>query len=357
MSHKEKIFHNLFVLELANNHWGDIDRGLRIIREHGKLVKKYGINAAMKFQFRETKSFIHPDFLDSEVSSKDKELHSAPGTNTRYVKKTLSTLLSEDEYKILLDETRKYGMHTMSTPFDEDSVAMCKRLNVDIMKIASQDAKSWTIIEKIAKLNKPTIISNGGHEIGDLDKVVEHFAKVNVPLAINHCVSLYPSEDSELELNQVDFLKNRYPNNVIGFSTHEYSDWTSSVMITYAKGARSWERHIDIEANGIPVSKYCSLPHQVEEWFKAFKKAEEMCGHDGNSQRVIPEKEKEYISSVSRGIYATRELPAGFKITKENLNKDFYLAIPAQTGQRTSRDLNEVFTLNKKVGKDKPIMQ
>ena len=44
-------------------------------------------------------------------------------------------------------------------------------------------------------------------------------------------------------------------------------------MIAYAKGARTFERHIDIEADGIPVSPYCTLPEQCDEWFKAFQQA------------------------------------------------------------------------------------
>ena len=100
-------------------------------------------------------------------------------------------------------------------------------------------------------------------------------------MALNHCVSLYPTEDRELELNQIDFLKNRYPGHIIGFSTHEYHDWTSSMLIAYAKGARTFERHIDIDKDGIPVSKYCSLPHQIDTWFKAYHKAREMCGPPG----------------------------------------------------------------------------
>ena len=31
------LFENLFVLELANNHWGRVERGLKIIRDHGRL--------------------------------------------------------------------------------------------------------------------------------------------------------------------------------------------------------------------------------------------------------------------------------------------------------------------------------
>ena len=55
------------------------------------------------------------------------------------------------------------------------------------------------------------------------------FGSRGIPLAINHCVSLYPSEDSEVELNQIDFLRERYPQLTIGYSTHEYHDWNSSV--------------------------------------------------------------------------------------------------------------------------------
>ena len=62
----------------------------------------------------------------------------------------------------------------------------------------------------------------------DMDDIVTFFPNRNIPLAINHCVSIYPSEDPELEINQIDFLRNRFPNNTIGFSTHEYSDWTYS---------------------------------------------------------------------------------------------------------------------------------
>ena len=65
-------------------------------------------------------------------------------------------------------------------------------------------------------------------------------------------------------MNQIDFLRDRYPDHVIGFSTHEYHDWTSSMLIAYAKGARTFERHIDIERDGVTVSPYCSLPTQVD---------------------------------------------------------------------------------------------
>src|SRR6266478_6061323 len=103
----------------------------------------------------------------------------------------------------------------------ETSVDKCAEFGVQIIKIASSDIKDWFLIEKIATTHKPVIISTGGSSLRDLDDVVTFFNRRNIPLAINHCVSLYPSEDGELELNQVRFLIDRYPENVIGFSSHE----------------------------------------------------------------------------------------------------------------------------------------
>ena len=163
---------------------------------------------------------------------------------------------------------RRSGCIPMATPFDEASVDRCVDLDIPFLKLASSDINDWVLIEKIASTKKPVIASTGGSSLKDVDDLVTFFENRRIPLALNHCVSLYPSEDFELELNQIDFLRDRYPGTTIGFSTHEYHDWSSSIMMAYAKGARTFERHVDIEADGIPVSPYCSLPHQIDEWFR-----------------------------------------------------------------------------------------
>ncbi len=148
----------------------------------------------------------------------------------------------------------------MATPFDEQSVDLCVELKLPLLKLASSDLNDWVLIEKMATTRLPVIASTGGSSLKDTDDLVTFFENRNIPLALNHCVSLYPSEDAELELNQIDFLCNRYPGVTIGFSTHEYHDWSVSMMMAYAKGARTFERHIDIATDGIAVSPYCSQP-------------------------------------------------------------------------------------------------
>jgi sialic acid synthase SpsE len=330
-------FEDLFVLELANNHWGNLQRGLEIIKQFNRVVRYNNIRAAIKFQFRDVDTFIHKDFIARE--------------DIRYIKKTVDTRLSRQDFATLVDYTRDKAMFPMATAFDERSVDLCVDLGLDIIKLASSDINDWFLIEKIAQTKKPVIASTGGSSLKDTDDLVAFFANRDIPLAVNHCVALYPTEDNELDLNQIDFLRRRYPKNTIGFSSHEYHDWRSSMLIAYAKGARTFERHIDIDADGIPVSPYCSLPQQADVWFKAFKKAKEMCGNPGIQKRIPPKKEIEYLDALVRGLYLKRDLPVGHVLQAE----DLYLAIPLQKGQLSCREWFVDMKLGRPLNMDDPL--
>jgi N-acetylneuraminate synthase len=320
----DALFTDLFVLELANNHWGKLERGLKIVRDFAAVVRANKVKAAIKLQFRDVDHFIHPDFKGNK--------------DIRYISKTEATKLTFKEFETLVKAVRDEGCIPMATPFDEPSVDLCVAFDMPVIKIASSDANDWPLLHKIASVGRPAIVSSGGCSDRDLDAVVGFFDKRNVPLAVNHCVSLYPSEDNQLELNQIDYLRHRYPGHVIGYSTHEYSSWDASMYMSYAKGARTWERHIDIDYEGVPVSKYCSLPHQVDAWFKAYHKAREMSGGDADHRRDLSKGEVEYLNALVRGVYAKRDLPAGHKIDGDAFGRDFYLAIPLRRGQLSCRE-------------------
>ena len=335
---KHKIFNDLFVLEIANNHWGSLNRGLKIIRDFARVVKKNKIKAAIKFQFRDVDNFVHSNYKQNE--------------EIRYVNKTIKTKISWQDMKVMIDEVSKNGMLTMATPFDEFSISKCKELNLDLVKIASSDAKDKNLIKEISNLKIPTIASSGGCFLENLDWMYDFFKQSNVPFALNHCVSLYPSEDNQLELNQIDFLKNRYKDIVIGFSTHEYTSWDYSMMIAYAKGARTFERHIDINYNDVPVSKYCSLPSQVDVWFKAFHKAKELCGNTEDKIRSIKNEELEYLDKLVRGVYFRESMQSNSVVTVE----DVYFAIPKLEGQISCQEFRESMIIKRNVNKCSPLM-
>lgn len=337
MTINRDVFEDLFVLELANNHWGRLERGKRIVDDFAKVVRYNGVRASIKLQLRDVSTFIHKDHMTR--------------TDVRYIKKTVDTQMPQADFVALVEHIKRSGCIPMATPFDEKSVDFLDRLDLPIIKIASSDLNDWVLIERIAKSKKPVIASTGGSSLKDIDDLVTFFENRNIPLAINHCVSLYPTEDHQLELNQIDFLRKRYPGVTIGLSTHEYHDWHSSMLISYAKGARTFERHIDIEADGVTVSPYCTLPEQADLWFKAFKKAKEMCGGSHHEKRVPSREEVMYLDALVRGVYARRDLMAGDLLSDE----DVYLAIPLLKGQLSCRELIAGERLAQAVMKDGPV--
>jgi len=318
---KSNIFDDLFVLEMASNHQGDVNRGLRIIDTFSKIARFNNVKTAIKLQFRDLDNFVHKDFVNRE--------------DIRYVKRVAETKLTKQEFSVLVEAIRGKGCIPMSTPFDEKSVDLCVEFEMQIIKVASADNNDWTLLEKIAKTKKPVIVSTGGMSKKDLDDLVTFFENRNIPLAINHCIAAYPHEDSECELSQIEYLRKRYPGLTIGYSCHEYHDWTASVQMAYAMGCRTFERHVDINDDGFQVATYSSLPAQIDTWFKAWKKAREMYGNPAHDRRVPIDREITYLDSYVRGVYAKRDLKKGHLLSEG----DVYLAIPLQKKQISSREL------------------
>jgi N-acetylneuraminate synthase len=136
-----ELFEDLFVLEMANNHWGKVERGLEIIRQHSRIVRFNNVRAAIKLQFRDVDNFIHKDF---------RERH-----DVRYIKKTLDTRMTREHYAALTAAIKKASCIPMATPFDESSVDLCVELGIPIIKIASSDMNDWVLLERIAATKRP----------------------------------------------------------------------------------------------------------------------------------------------------------------------------------------------------------
>ena len=78
------------------------------------------------------------------------------------------------------------------------------------MEILTRKKKQSTFFYKYLHMRFSEVVQlvSESESEKDLDDLVRFFEKRDIPLAINHCVSLYPSEDDELELDQIDYLKN-----------------------------------------------------------------------------------------------------------------------------------------------------
>ncbi|MGE3809797.1 MAG: N-acetylneuraminate synthase family protein [Gemmataceae bacterium] len=314
-------FKDLFVLDLANNHNGDVQHALRIVRGVGEVVAGRKVRAALKFQFRQLDTFVHPAHKQQSPY--------------KYPKRFIDTRLSNEEFGRLAQEVRSLGMITMATPFDEESVDVIEGMGLDVIKIASCSATDWPLLERVAEANKPVIVSTGGLSWKEIDDLVSFFDHRRVHFAIMHCVSIYPTPPELLQLNQINQLRERYPGRTIGFSTHEDPDALSPVQVALAKGAEMYERHVGLKSDTDELNGYSSTPEQIDRWIGAALSARALCGA---ALRLPPlEAEVKSLDGLKRGVYANKDLEEGVNVERG----DVYFAMPCEPGQLTSGEYGQ----------------
>jgi len=329
-------FEDLFVLDLANNHQGQLEHGRSIVRQAGEVVRKNNIRAGLKFQFRQLDTFIHPAHQRGSVA--------------KQIDRFLSTQLTRDEFQKLFEEVNKQGMQTICTPFDEGSVDVIDDMGFDIIKVASCSARDWPLLEKISSVHLPVIFSTGGLSLVDIDNLVSFFEHRGNDFAIMHCVSIYPIPDENFQLNQIGKLIERNPNRVIGWSTHEDPDATVPVCMAVAKGARMFERHIGVETQDIKLNAYSSTPHQLDLWLKSWRHARTLCGAE--ERPPATDVEKKSLDSLRRGVYARKRIRAGQKLASDLV----YFAMPYVDGQLESGRWNGNLCAEDTVDADEPVL-
>ena len=166
----------LIILEMANNHMGDVEHGKLMIDEFAKTVSSFKnkFDFAWKFQFRDLDTFIHRDYKDRD--------------DLKYVKRFKETNLSLEQFLELKDYAKQNGFFTMCTAFDEPSVDRILEMEFDIAKVASCSFTDWPLLNKVKDLDIPIIISTAGASLKDIDNVVSFMQHREKDFSLMHCV-------------------------------------------------------------------------------------------------------------------------------------------------------------------------
>ena len=330
----------LVILEMANNHMGDIHHGKLIVDALADVTKPYSgsLNFAIKYQFRELTTFIHEDFK---------------GGDLKFVKRFEETLLNDDQWDELIGHTRDQGFSLIITPFDEPSVDRALKYDVDIIKIASCSLADWPLIETIGQANTEVIFSTAGANLSNIDNMVAFFSNRNIDATLMHCVGLYPTPDDALNIGQISFYKERYANLRIGYSTHESPDQEYTGALAYALGGRVFEKHVALETEEYAMNAYSVSPEHLKVWLETLHSSIAAVG-ETSSKINNSEEETGSLRGLQRAIYAKK----GIKMGEIIKGSDVYYAIPAlenayvanefskYTEFKASRDIakNEVVT-------------
>lgn len=309
----------LFILEMANNHMGDIDHGVRIVHDFAEVAKEFNFNFAFKLQYRDIKTFIHPDYRGRY--------------DVRLVKRFSETHLEKVQRLKLLHAIKESGFISMCTAFDEVSVDEIVADGYDILKIASCSFSDWPLLEKAAQTDLPIVISCGGASIKQIDNVVAFLKHREKDFVLMHCVAEYPTTNEKLQLNQLAYLQQRYPGVRIGYSTHEAPTETLPVSMAITKGCSIFEKHVGVPTETITLNSYSANPDQVRAWLKAAELARLINGAEGfRPESTVAEKKS--LSELHRGVFVKRDVKAGEALSLE----DVFMSIPAPEGCVLAQD-------------------
>ena len=317
------IFDDLFIFEMANSHQGSVEHGIDIIHAMGKIARKHNIKAAVKLQYRNLDTFIHPDYKDR--------------TDVNHIPRFMSTRLTYDQFTQLVNAIREEGMIAMSTPFDEDSVGWCMDQGIDIIKVASCSALDWPFLTEVAKTQKPIIISTGGKTLSDIDKLYNFFTHKGCEFAFLHCIAEYPAPMERLQLDFIDRMNRRYPEVTIGYSGHEDPDDNTVPMLAIAKGARILERHVGLPTETISLNAYSMNPEQADRWVQAAINAKSMCSTKKENDKYVSQEEIDSLNSLMRGVYLKKAIKQGEEIHRE----DVFFAMPCHDKQMNSGEFSD----------------
>lgn len=220
------------IAEIGHNHQGKLET----CKEMFRAAKDCGAHA-VKIQKRNNRTLYTKKMFNQPYEHRNSY---APtyGEHREFLE------FGRGQYLELKAYAAELGITFFSTAFDIESADFLEEIGMPVYKIASGDIVNTPLLEHVARFQKPMIISTGGATLEDVDRAYEAIIKINPQVAILQCTSGYPAEFEELNLRVISTLRERYPETVIGLSSHD--NGIAMAVAGYVLGARIVEKHFTL---------------------------------------------------------------------------------------------------------------
>lgn len=297
------------IAELGSNHNGDMALAKKLIYE----AKSAGADC-VKFQSWSKDSIFSKKTYEDNYFIADDYRNRTDHTLESIVD---AYSISEDELLQMKKIADEIGIDCTSTPFSTKEVDfLVEKMKAPFIKVASMDLNNYPFLEYIASKGKPVVISTGLSELYEIDKAIRTIEKTaNTQIVILHCVSIYPPKDSQVNLNNIDTLRQLYPEYPIGFSDHTLG--ISIPVSSVVKGVCLIEKHFTLDKNMEGWDhKVSANPEEMKLICSETKRVAEALG----TTRISVQENPDRIQSFRRSIVTTRLIKAGEVIKREDLD-------------------------------------
>ncbi len=286
----------LVIAEIGINHEGSVDRAVEMVDD----AVAAGCEC-VKFQCH----VVDDEMIPNKV---------VPGNTTETIWDIMVRCsLSRKEDIKLKEYVESKGIIYLSTPFSRAAAVRLEKMGVAAYKIGSGECNNTPLIEHIARYRKPVILSTGMNDIESITPSVEILRRFNVPFAILHCTSIYPTPYQKVRLGAMKQLADKFEDAVIGLSDHSLGNYTCFGAV--ALGACIIEKHFTSNkawpGPDVPLSIDPSELRDLILGSKAVFRA-----HGG--EKSILEEEQPTINFAYASVVSTREIVQGDRFTIEN---------------------------------------
>lgn len=216
----------------------------------------------------------------------------------------------EDAFKL----ANKLKIPIFSSPFSKRSVDLLEKLKVKLYKIASFEITDLDLIEYIAKKKKPIIISTGMANLIEIKRAIKCIKKYNSNITILYCVSGYPSDEKDINLNTLKKFRKLFKNFKIGLSDHTSDIYSSFAATTF--GISVIEKHF-ITSKKIKSAdnKFSINPDQLKEMRKGIDKIYISLG----KEKIGLKKVEKTSIKLRRSIFAIKDIKKGERFSRKNI--------------------------------------
>jgi len=295
----------IIIAEAGVNHNGKFKNALKMVDIAAKANANY-----IKFQ----------TFVPENLSQKKMYLANYQKTNTKFpdqLEMLKQYSLKFDDFKKIKKRCLKKKIKFMTSPFDEDSVKVIKKLGLDYIKVPSGEITNVPLLRCIGKLKKKVIISTGMSNLNEIRNAIGILVKSGTKkknISVLHCNTQYPAEFSKLNLMSVKYLKDKLKMRV-GFSDHSLGSGAS--IISLALGASILEKHFTLNKKMKGPDHSSSLsPSELIDYIKQVRTFEQSIG---NYEKKPYTNELKNLDIVRKQIVAKKKILKGQKFSIKNI--------------------------------------
>ena len=301
--------------EIGQNHNGSVDIAKLIIDSAARPIKEdlFGLDLKPMNAVKLTKRDLKAELSDSQMLRPYATTHSFGKT---YGEHRDVLELNDEQHFECYKHAKSYGLDFVETLCAIGCLSLLKLFTPEYLKVASRDLTNLPLLSALAETKIPIIVSTGMAGKKELDDALGVITKYHQQISILHCVSQYPTEPQNTNLNTIKYLQKNYNQFTIGYSDHTIGIATPVAAV--AMGAKIIEKHITLDRRMKGTDQAGSLgPDGINRMVRDIRVLEMAFGKE---ELFIDPSVKIAKEKLERSIATNKEIKIGDTINESDLH-------------------------------------